>query len=87
MKRKENWKKAVLILGIALVGSGMGGKYIAPVSVYAEPEYNPLAEDIEIPSEDYNEIKELVDEYLDEENEITKVFGITREEWMLCNKL
>lgn len=28
-----------------------------------------------------------VDEYLDEENEITKVFGITREEWMLCNKL
>ena len=50
MKRKENWKKAVLILGIALVGSGMGGKYIAPVSVYAEPEYNPLAEDIEIPS-------------------------------------
>ena len=87
MKRKENWKKAVLILGIALVGSGMGGKYIAPVSVYAEPEYNPLAEDIEIPSEDYNEIKELVDEYLDEENKITKVFGITREEWRLCNKL
>lgn len=28
-----------------------------------------------------------VDEYLDEENEITKVFGITREEWKLCNKL
>ena len=28
-----------------------------------------------------------VDEYLDEENEITKVFGITREEWRLCNKL
>ncbi len=60
MKRKENWKKAVLILGIALVGSGMGRKYIAPVSVYAEPEYNPLAEDIEIPSEDYNEIKNLL---------------------------
>lgn len=72
MKRKENWKKAVLILGIALVGSGMGGKYIAPVSVYAEPEYNPLAEDIEIPSEDYNEIKELVDEYLDEEKDRKK---------------
>ena len=36
MKRKESWKKAVLILGITLVGSGIGGKGIAPVSVYAE---------------------------------------------------
>ena len=54
MKRKESWKKAVLILGITLVGSGIGGKGIAPVSVYAEPEYNPLEEDIKIPSEDYN---------------------------------
>ena len=59
MKRKESWKKAVLILGIALVGSGIGGKGIAPVSVYAEPEYNPLEEDIKIPSEDYNEIKDF----------------------------
>ena len=72
MKRKESWKKAVLILGIALVGSGIGGKGIAPVSVYAEPEYNPLEEDIKIPSEDYNEIKELVDEYLDEEKDRKK---------------
>ena len=72
MKRKESWKKAVLILGITLVGSGIGGKGIAPVSVYAEPEYNPLEEDIKIPSEDYNEIKELVDEYLDEEKDRKK---------------
>ena len=72
MKRKESWKKAVLILGITLVGSGMGGKGIAPVSVYADPEYNPLEEDIKIPSEDHNEIKELVDEYLDEEKDRKK---------------
>ena len=72
MKRKETWKKAVLILGIVLAGSGMGGKGTVSVSVYAEPEYNPLAEDIKIPSEDYNEIQELVDEYLDEEKDRKK---------------
>lgn len=63
MKRKESWRRAVIVLGITFVFGGITGENI-PQGVCANPYYDPLVQDIDVPSEVCSELYEMVTDYL-----------------------
>lgn len=63
MKRKESWRRAVIVLGITFVFGGITGENI-PQVVCANPYYDPLVQDIDVPSEVCSELYEMVTDYL-----------------------
>ena len=63
MKNKKNWKKIVLALGITCVCLTTTGINM-PNNIYAETNYDPLAQNIDVPSEVCSELHELITDYL-----------------------
>lgn len=63
MKRKGSCKRAVIALSITFVCGGITGGNITQV-VCADPYYDPLVQDIDVPSEVCSELYEMVTDYL-----------------------